>query len=138
MSNLNAATTSPNNSNTEKRRSLRVHIAIPLLVRGGGNGTPTFEEDTSTVLVSAHGCMIRLAHKVERTQKITIINKQTAEELVCSVTFLGQTEGGKMEVGLEFAEPSPVFWRIGFPPEDWDPSERKRSSAQRPSSEPAR
>ena len=33
----------------------------------------------------------------------------------------------RREIGLEFSEPSPLFWRIAFPPEDWDPSERKRS-----------
>jgi len=71
--------------------------------------------------------MVRLAAKVERAQDITLINKKTAEALDCKVTFLGQTELGKTEVGVEFTEPSPVFWRIAFPPEDWDPSERKRS-----------
>jgi len=121
-----------NELQAERRRSHRVHIAMPVLVRGKKSGQP-FEEQTHTISVNAHGCMVRLAAQVTRTQEIFIINTKTAEELPCTVTTLGQRDGGRQEVGVEFAEPSPVFWRIAFPPEDWDPSERKR-----PSTSPAR
>jgi PilZ domain len=113
-------------SESERRRSVRVNIAMPVLVRGK-KGTQSFEEEALTVSVSAHGCMVRVANSVARGQEIAIVNKRTAEELPCTVTFLGQRDGGKIEVGVEFAEASPLFWRIAFPPEDWDPSERKRS-----------
>jgi PilZ domain len=113
-------------SESERRRSVRVNIAMPVLVRGK-KGTQPFEEEAMTVSVSAHGCMVRVANSVARGQEVAIVNKRTAEELPCTVTFLGQRDGGKIEVGVEFAEASPLFWRIAFPPEDWDPSERKRS-----------
>jgi hypothetical protein len=112
----------------DRRRSHRVQIAMGLLVRGA-SGAVNFQEETKTISVSAHGCMVHLAAKVARGQQITIINKKTAEELGCTVTYLGQTDGAKAEVGIEFTEASPVFWRIAFPPENWDPSERKRASA---------
>lgn len=115
----------------ERRRSHRVHIAMPVLVRGK-KGTQAFEEATATVSVNAHGCMVRLATAVTRNQAVSIVNPKTAEELPCTITFLGPKEAGKTEVGIEFAEPSPVFWRIAFPPEDWDPAERKRPSTSRP------
>jgi len=104
---------------------------MPVLVRGT-HGSQKFEEEALTVSINANGCMVRLAAKVSRSQQISIINPKTAEELPCVVTFLGQKDGAKMEVGVEFTEPSPLFWRIAFPPEDWDPSERKRASAPRP------
>jgi PilZ domain len=113
-------------SASDKRRSHRVNIAMPVLVRGK-KGTQSFEEATQTVSVSAHGCMVRVANPLARGQEIAIVNKKTAEELPCTVIFLGQKDQGKTEVGVEFGEPSPLFWRIAFPPEDWDPSERKRS-----------
>jgi hypothetical protein len=40
---------------------------------------------------------------------------------------MGQGERGKQEVGLEFAEASPRFWKIAFPPDDWNPADRKRA-----------
>ena len=120
-------------SEAERRRSHRVNIAMPVLVRGK-KGTHAFEEEALTISVSAHGCMVRMTNQVARGQEIAIVNKKTAEELPCAVTFLGQRDGGKTEIGVEFAEASPLFWRIAFPPEDWDPSERKRptSTSSRP------
>jgi hypothetical protein len=108
---------------------------MPVVVRGK-NGTQTFEEQTVTMAVSAHGCLLRLTAQLTRGQQISLVNPKTAEELPCTVIFLGTKEGGKTEVGVEFVEPSPVFWRISFPPEDWDPSERKRPTNSRPPATP--
>jgi hypothetical protein len=126
---------SPAESNSDRRRSHRVNIAMPVLVRGM-KGTQKFEEETQTISVSAHGCMVRVTNPVARGQEVAVVNKKTAEELPCAVTFIGQKDQGKTEVGVEFAEASPLFWRIAFPPEDWDPSERKRSGSPRQPSGP--
>ena len=120
----------PRDMPAERRRSQRVNIAMPVLVRGKRGGQP-FEEQALTISVNAHGCMVRVATPLTRLQEVAIVNIKTAEELPCKVTFLGQKEGGKTEVGFEFSEASPVFWRIAFPPEDWDPSERKRPGGSR-------
>jgi PilZ domain len=122
----------PGDVSAERRRSHRVNISMPILVRGKRAGQP-FEEQVVTISVSAHGCMFRLKAEVTRTQEIAIVNTKTAEELPCKITFLGQKEGGNVEVGVEFIEPSPMFWRIAFPPDDWDPAERKRPGGSRPS-----
>ena len=84
-----------------------------------------FQEETHTIAVSAHGCMLRLAGRVVRGQEVSIVNPRTAEELSCKVISVGMEAGGKRDIGLEFMEQSPVFWRIAFPPENWDPAERK-------------
>ena len=125
-------TPAPNEAGSDRRRSHRVNIAMPIVVRG--KASQPFQEQTHTISVNAHGCVFRLATQVTRLQEVAIVNLKTAEELPCKVTFLGQRESGKTEVGVEFSEPSPLFWRIAFPPEDWDPSERKRPGGSRPSS----
>jgi|SRR5580698_4780754 hypothetical protein len=114
----------------DKRRSQRVQLTIAILVRGK-QGAARFEEEAHTVAVSANGCLIRLKAPVSRGQEISIVNPKTAEELPCTVIYIGQKESGKTEVGLEFAEASPLFWRVAFPPADWDPTERKLPSAPR-------
>ena len=115
----------------DRRRSHRVNIAMPVVIRGT-RGAQRFEEESQTTSVNAHGCMMRLATPVARAQEISLVNKKTAEELPCTVTFIGQKDSGRVEVGVEFAEPSPLFWRIAFPPEDWDPAERKRPGGHHP------
>jgi hypothetical protein len=115
-------------SGSERRRSHRVHIVMPVVVRGK-NGDMPFTEEARTITVNAHGCMIRLAAKLVRGQELAIVNPMTVEELPCTVSFIGQKDSGKTEVGLEFIEPSPLFWRITFPSDDWDPAERKHHTA---------
>jgi hypothetical protein len=112
-------------SGSERRRTQRVQISMPVIVRCREDKTP-FEEKTSTISVNANGCLVKIQTQILRGQKVLLVNPLTTEELPCTVTFLGKKDGGKTEVGLEFAEASPLFWRISFPPEDWDPSERKR------------
>jgi PilZ domain len=113
-----------------RRRSQRVQLTIPIIVRGS-DGAAAFEEEAETISVSANGCLIRLKKRVTRGQQISIVNPKTAEELPCTITFLEQKESGKSEVGMEFSEASPLFWRIAFPPTDWDPTERKLPSTPR-------
>jgi hypothetical protein len=122
-----------------RRRSRRIHIAMPVLVRGK-SGSISFEETTSTVTVNAHGCMLYLAAQLVRGQQVTLVNPQTREEVPCLISYLAKKDIEKMEVGIEFAEPSALFWRINFPPEDWNPDERKKVSAppQRPPAAPRR
>lgn len=116
---------------SDRRRTQRVHIAMPIIVRSH-EAKPPFEETTQTVSVNANGCLLRLQAAVVRTQKLLLVNPRTTEELPCTVMFLGKKDGGKTEVGIEFAEASPLFWRISFPPDDWDPSERKKPMTARP------
>jgi len=127
----------PSERAQDRRRSMRVHIAMPVIVRGRMDTEP-FQEQTQTTVVSAHGCMVRLATQVVQGQEVSIVNPKTAEELSCRVISLGRRDGEKREIGIEFAEPSPVFWPITFPPEDWDPSERKLPSPVPPRATPRR
>ncbi len=111
-----------------RRRTQRVKIAMPVVVRiNKANGTYV-EEATETAVVNAHGCLVRLGIPVERGQQIQIINANSTEAQTCSVVSTGQFVDGKTEVGLEFDESAPRFWRIIFPPEDWNPADRKLPS----------
>ncbi len=120
----------------EQRRSHRVHIAISVLVRGKRGSAPFEEETTTTVVNSAGGLMLMNAAPTHGEQ-ISIVNKKTAEELPCKVAFVGVGEGNRSQVGFEFLEPAPKFWRIAFPPDNWDASERKRPGEGGPSFAPA-
>jgi PilZ domain len=123
-SNKNSKTAAPFGDTAAKRRSQRVQISMPILVRGN-TGIHPFEEETKTAVVNANGCSFLINAAVTQGQQISVLNPKTAEELPCRVAFVGQGEGGRSEVGVEFSEPSPLFWRISFPPEDWDPAGRK-------------
>jgi hypothetical protein len=103
------------------RRTQRVHIAMPVLIRGG-----SFQELTKTIAVNAHGCLVLLKAQVSRDQQISLVNPKTAEELPGKIVSFGKPEEGKTPVGVEFVEPSPLFWQINFPPDDWFTSEERK------------
>ncbi len=114
-----------------RRRSQRVILSLPITVRTeGAAGVASFEEATQTLVVNAHGALITIAGKVEKGQTLRLSNGTTREEELCRVIYVGQKSGGKAQVGVEFNKPSPDFWRIAFPPEDWtapepEPAARK-------------
>lgn len=104
-----------------RRRSQRVFLSVAVTVQHeGGGDNPPFTEETHTFVVNAHGALIGLAAKIEKGQILTLKNLATREEQACAVVYLGPTFGGKAQIGVEFTSRSPDFWRITFPPEDWN------------------
>jgi len=82
-------------------------------------------EDTRTIVVSAHGCGMPLKTGVLPGESIVVIHKQSREEVVCRVVMCRQIgKGGDWTTGVEFQTPTPRFWHIAFPPDDWDPTLR--------------
>jgi hypothetical protein len=104
-----------------QRRSQRVMLSIRILVSGDRIGGQRFSEETLTSVVNAHGALILIGENVSNGQFITIRNLKSGEELQGEVVDVGTEQAGKFEVGVEFLEASPRFWRIAFPPEDWSP-----------------
>jgi hypothetical protein len=93
-------------------------VAVTVRTEEAAKGA-SFEEETNTLVVNLHGALILLAGKVAKGQKLLLMNRATKAEQVCRVANLASTTGGKVQVGVEFLTPSPDFWHISFPPEDW-------------------
>ena len=102
-----------------RRRSMRVLLSVPITVSGKGAENKPFTEEARTLVVNAHGALIALATRVVPSQEITVANKATRKSLECRVVHVGNTQGGKIQLGIEFVKPSPTFWQIDFPPDDW-------------------
>jgi len=108
----------------ERRKNHRVQIAIGVVIKG--QGSRPFEESTQTVVVNLNGCLVRMKTMVARNQELSITNASTEESAPVRVSYIGRKDGDKTEIGLGFTKPAPKFWRISFPPEHQDPTERKR------------
>jgi hypothetical protein len=105
----------------ESRRSQRILLRIPVLVRAQFEDGLPIKEDTTTLEVNAHGGLITLAMKVRAGQKLVLRNWATAEEQECRVVHVREIPGGKNAVGIAFAYAMPGFWHVQFPPPDWMP-----------------
>jgi hypothetical protein len=102
-----------------RRRSMRVLLSLPILVTGKNSRNEDFQEETRTLVVNAHGALIALGAPVTAGQEITIHNQATRDSRICRVAHVGNVNAGKIQLGIEFLQPAPVFWQVDFPPEDW-------------------
>ena len=74
-----------------------------------------FSEDTSTVLISENGAVIRLAAAVVTGQLLFLTDKRSNSEMVCQVVRKRTFRPTECYVELEFTEPAPDFWGLQIP-----------------------
>jgi len=111
----------PHTHTGARRRSQRVLMQVGVRVRGKDAQGNDFEEGTETLAINAHGALILLSARVISGGIVHMKHNKTGEEQECHVAFLGPVRSGRAEIGVEFTTPSPNFWRVAFPPEDWSP-----------------
>jgi hypothetical protein len=104
---------------------------MPVLVCGNRDSSDTLNETTQTRVVNATGGLILLTSTVAIGQKLLLRNINTEEEIQCTVATLLDDTDAKVAVGIVFDRPAPRFWGIAFPPENWDPADRKRPEQSR-------
>ena len=104
-----------------RRRSQRVLMQVPVRLCGTDAQGKKFEEETATLAINAHGALVLMQARIISGGKVQLQHNLTKEEQECHVAFLGPVRSGKSEVGLEFSDARPSFWRVAFPPEDWTP-----------------
>jgi hypothetical protein len=108
-----SAAAMPDGSPVDRRRSPRVLIDVPLVVRSESAEATQFREETFTISVSAYGVLILLAAKVSLGQRVLLMNPETRAEREGRVARFGTRYGGLAQVAVEFAHPAPEFWPKG-------------------------
>jgi hypothetical protein len=102
-----------------QRRSERVLVDIPVVLRGESADKRVFQEETFTVTVSAHGALVMLATRVAVGQRVVLMNPKNWDEREGRVAYLGPVHAGLAQVAIEFSKPAPEFWSISSPPANW-------------------
>jgi hypothetical protein len=96
-------------------------MQVAVRVRGNDSQGKFFDEESHILAINAHGGLVALKTRLTSGALVTLTNTRTDEEQECHVAYLGPVRDGKAEIGLEFSSPRPAFWRVAFPPEDWNP-----------------
>jgi hypothetical protein len=104
-----------------RRRSERVMLQIPVVVQVKTRDGKDVREETQTVVVNAHGGLLKLKMEVKTGQPILLINDRAKIQQGCHVVRVETSEAGNSAVAFEFDQPTPQFWPIVFPPADWGP-----------------
>lgn len=101
------------------RRSERVLLDVPVVIRADSADQHQFREETFTVIVSAHGALLMLEAKVALGQKVVVMNPKNWDEREVKVAYVGPDRAGLAQVAVEFAQPAPEFWSLEAPPANW-------------------
>ena len=78
------------------------------------------EEDTQTLVVNAHGGLLKLKLEVLTGQPLVLVNPRNSKKQNCKVVRIEQPTPEYFAVAFEFDQPSPGFWPVSFPPADWE------------------
>jgi hypothetical protein len=93
-----------------ERRSQRITAQVPVVVSGSVAEKRLVVEHTHTIAVNRHGGLIALRADTSVGQKILLTNKTTHQSTECRVVYLGPSQSGKHQVGVEFADSDSDFW----------------------------
>lgn len=104
--------------NLNRRRSQRLFLQVRVQVEGKLPDGKAFSEEAHTIVVNAHGALVEMNAVLDQGQIVALRNLRTGDRAECVVKLVNASSG-KFSTALEFTTPSPEFWRISFPPEDW-------------------
>jgi hypothetical protein len=78
------------------------------------------QEEALTLVVNAHGGLLKMKMDVQLGQPMLLVNPQNRLEQSCRVVRVDDTSPDFFSVAFEFNAPNPKFWPVVFPPADWD------------------
>jgi hypothetical protein len=94
-------------------------LQIPVVVVTESRERVEIREETHTLVVNAHGGLLKLKAEVVVGQPIVLMNPKTGAEEGARVIRVDHPPGGHTAVAFEFDRPAPHFWPVVFPPADW-------------------
>ena len=106
----------PNPAN--RRRSERVMLQVPVTVLTETHEREQVQEQTQTLVVNAHGGLLKLKMEVLAGQPLVLVNSKGQQEQ-CHVVRIDQPSPDYFAVAFQFDAHSPLFWPVTFPPADW-------------------
>lgn len=107
---------------SDRQRSQRVLLHIPIVVRGQTKDNRSFQEETHTLLVSAHEAMVLLRSEVLLGQPLVLLNPKTKQERQGYVIYRGMTYAGATQVAVELTQPASDSWPMDDQP-SYDPNQ---------------
>lgn len=109
-----------NSEPTNRRRSERVMLEVPVIVLAETPEGEQLREEAQTVVVNAHGGLMKLKMELLTGQPLILVNAKTNVQERCRVVRVEYLPGAQLGVAFEFDRPAPQFWPIVFPPTDWN------------------
>ena len=115
-------------SQVERRRSQRLHLAVPVEVAWTGEDGTHISEPAETEILNAHGALLRMKPRLPIAIGIHLTSPRTGSSTQARVVgFCEPTSKGLLGIAVELAAPNQAFWGVSFPlapgttPSQWPP-----------------
>ena len=102
----------------ERRRSHRVIIRVPLTLETTENDKAV-QISVHTIAVNVHGAMIVSPRVFGSGATMQVRNERTRQRTEARVVRAARESAEGYLVPIEFTSPTPNFWQISFPPDNW-------------------
>jgi hypothetical protein len=102
---------------SNRRRSTRVLVRIPLKLTGSDGNGNSFEMSAETLMVNKHGARVRTPLPLTLGMELVVAVPASGRSQAAHVVW--QHEDGLNQYGLALTSPENL-WGITFPPEDWE------------------
>jgi hypothetical protein len=112
QSELASTKNSESNTGFDRRRAQRIERQVPVFVYGYGRRKEPFHEETTSLVVNAHGGLLPLSNRVRLGQELLLTNPATQSEQPCRVVFLASKRSKQNKVGVAFTGEAPTFWSV--------------------------
>ena len=109
-----ASTFSPG---SERRRSPRVLLVIPVEVAWKSSSGVRIQEHAETEIVNAYGALLRLKARLPNGAIVELTRPRTHDKTQGRVVFTSDSApDGLFRAGIELSVPSGEFWGVILPP----------------------
>jgi hypothetical protein len=98
----------------KKRRSQRVLLHVPVIVRALNSEGTRVEGLAFTHTINAHGGLLESAFSTKPGQELILVHPHSGKEAKARVVRVQETSDGSYPTAFEFNEFDPHFWHISF------------------------
>jgi hypothetical protein len=101
---------------SDRRRSTRVMLVMPVEVKWMSKDGPWVQEHAETEVVSQHGAMLKMKARLNPGMQIEIRRPSVGLSAKAKVVGVGNpSPDGMARVAVEMLSPSDAFWGVSFP-----------------------
>lgn len=109
-----AAAVTPARFNENRRSSLRLPMAVPVVLTGTDTSGNPFNENTQTVVINSGGAKVLTRQSLALGTRLQVTVPHLRRESGAIIVWLGDQRGGLVEAGLDLDDKC-GFWGVQFP-----------------------
>ena len=106
-----ATPTASGSAFTERRKSSRIQVHIPVFIYGYTPSGNPFYEKAYTIVINGAGGLISTTSSVQPGQRLVVTNEGNEETQECVVVSVEAQRARNKKIALKFPTPMPQFWR---------------------------